>query len=215
MDFDKETLNTTKEDYLKKLCKTFNPIAITTGFNHTFGKQGLGTSQTLEDNQFKYGYKYFQIPAKTINGVIVSSSAIRTKLLSGDIKSANAMLGRNFMINGTIIKGAQLGRKLGFPTANLVYPMNIINIPYGAYVVETELDNQKFKGVMNFGIKPTLDNKHQIPLAEVHIINFNNDIYGKNITIKINNFIRTEQKFNSLEELKTQIEKDIQVCLKS
>ena len=212
LDFNKETLNTTKDEYLEQLYKKFQPSAITTGFNHTFGKLGEGNPKTLEDNQNKYGYKYFQIPPLVIENEIISSSNIREKLLSGNIKNANQMLGREFEISGEVIKGAQLGRTIGFPTANIIYP-ELIPIPYGAYAVELKLDSQNYKGVMNFGIKPTVNNKEKAPLAEVHILDFSQDIYGKNITIKIKDFIRKEQKFSSLEELKKQIKKDIQACL--
>lgn len=214
LDFSEKTLNTTDKEYLEQLHNNFKPLAITTGFNHTFGKMGKGTPQTLKDNQTKYSYKYFQIPAKKINDEIVSSSAIRTKLLSGNIKSANLMLGREFEISGEVTKGAQLGRKIGFPTANIIYPQNFVQIPYGVYTVEVDIQNNHYSGVMNFGIKPTINNNEQTPLAEVHIIGFNQDIYGKNIVVRIKDFIRPEQKFGSLDELKTQIEKDLQACLK-
>ncbi len=213
LDFNQETLNTTKEEYLKELYRKFKPSAITTGFNHTFGKMGEGNPKTLEANQELYGYRYFQIPPLTKNNEVVSSSIIRNKLLAGDIKTANLMLGRDFEISGIVIKGAQLGRTIGFPTANIIYPP-LIQIPYGSYAVEVELNNFKYKGVMNFGIKPTVNNPQKMPLAEVHIIDFNQDIYGEMINIKIRDFIRKEQKFDSLDELKAQIKKDIEVCLK-
>ena len=193
-------------DFLKK---EYNPISISTGFNYTFGKDRCGTTKTLECNQEKYGYTYFCIPPLKYNDDIISSTLIKQKLTTGDVFYANKLLGSNFTISGIVKKGEQIGRTIGFPTANIDYPNNIVKIPYGVYCVKL---NDK-RGIMNWGIKPTVHNTLR-PISEAHIFDFDGDLYGRNLRIEVLNRIRGEIKFNSLEELKRQIKKDIKKCLK-
>ena len=192
--------------------KTFAPIAITTGFNHTFGKSKCGTPSFLDENKAKYNYEYYQIEPHKIGDDIVSSSQIRKFLKNGNITNANIFLGRDFTIEGVVIKGQQLGRTIGFPTANILYPQELVKIPFGVYSVNVIINNNEYQGIMNFGVKPTIDSNNRMPLAETHICNFNQDIYGEKILIKIKKMIRPETKFNSLDELKTQIKKDLELC---
>ena len=117
------------------------------------------------------------------------------------------MLGYNFSISGIVIKGQQIGRTIGFPTANITYPSEIIDLPFGAYSTDVILDNKSYKGVANFGIRPTVSGKSAS--LEVHILDFNQDIYNQKITVTFNKMLRKEKKFSSLEELKSQIRKDI------
>lgn len=211
LDFDEKLLNTTCDEYLQILVEKFAPISITTGFNHTFGKSGCGNPEFLEQNQHKYGYKYFQIPPMLIDGEVVSSSLIRKKLLSGDVIGANKLLGREFFISGEVIKGNQIGTKIGFPTANISYPEKIVKLPFGVYSANVEIDGITHKAILNYGVKPTV-NGSSTPVAEVHILEFNRDIYGEKIKIYVNHMIRGEKKFESLDALKNQIIKDIQAC---
>lgn len=213
LDFDK-ICNLTAEDYLENiLIKRFSPCGIFTGFNHHFGINRTGNPDFLYKNQEKYGYKYFSIPALKYNNQIVSSSAIRNFIKNSDIINANLMLGREFSLKGTVIKGNQIGRTINFPTANMVYPENIITPKNGVYLVTAELnDGRLFDGIANFGIKPTISNNGSI-LLETHILNgFNEDIYGQVIKILFKKFIRPEQKFKNLDELKEQIKRDISSC---
>ena len=128
-------------------------------------------------------------------------------LSSGNIKKANKFLGRNFTINSTVIEGQKLGRKLGFPTANLFYPDDVVKIPHGVYCAKV-FDKP---AVLNWGIKPTIGSEQEV--IEVHILNYNRDLYGKEIMVEILDKVRDERKFNSLEELKKQIKEDIKQCL--
>ena len=210
--FDKLLAETSCEKYLEELVKTFAPIAITTGFNHTFGKSKCGTPSFLDENKAKYNYEYYQIEPHKIGDDIVSSSQIRKFLKNGNITNANIFLGRDFTIEGVVIKGQQLGRTIGFPTANILYPQELVKIPFGVYSVNVIINNNEYQGIMNFGVKPTIDSNNRMPLAETHICNFNQDIYGKKILIKIKKMIRPETRFNSLDELKTQIKKDLELC---
>lgn len=200
-------VNITAEEYLEFLHEKFSPKVIITGFNHTFGANRKGDSEFLKNNQEKYGYKYFCIPPTLIEDTIISSSYIKELLLHGELKKANDLLTRPFSIISTVIEGKKLGRELGFPTANLQYPQNIIKLPYGVYKVQV---GDKL-GVLNWGVKPTIGSEEML---EVHILDFCENLYNKEIEIKFLSKIREEKCFKNLEELKSQIKKDIDECLK-
>ena len=204
--------NQTAQEYLETLIDRYHPNIISTGFNHTFGKNKLGDCEFLKQNQEKYDYKYICIPPYKINGETVSSTLIRNYLIQGNIETANNLLDSNFILEGTVIKGLQLGRKLGFPTANIKYPEKIVKIPFGVYKCEVFLD-KRYDAILNWGIKPTI-NKTKEPILEAHILDFDGDLYGKDIKIEVLDKIRNEQKFDNLEELKEQIKKDVEICLK-
>lgn len=193
------------DEYLKKLINIFNPKSITTGFNHTFGAKRQGNSDFLKE--YKKDFIYYCTAPTIIDNEVVSSTRIKNLIVSGEIEKANQLLQRNFSIKSTVIEGNKLGRKLGFPTANMEYPDNIVKLPYGVYKVKVL--NQI--AVMNWGIKPTIGAKETL---EIHIPNFNENLYNKTLEVEILSKIRNEKKFNNLEELKQQIEKDIEVCLK-
>lgn len=197
------------KDYLEFLIRKYNPVSISTGFNHTFGFNKSGNTDFLEQNQTKYGYKYYCIEPQKDNGEIISSTLIRNLLSDGNIERANKLLNSNFILEGTVIQGAQLGRKLGFPTANIMYPEEIVKIPFGVYKAKCN----GHAAILNWGIKPTVNNT-PVPIIEVHLLNFSGDLYGQKLKIEVLKKIRDEKKFNSIDELKTQIEKDIEECLK-
>lgn len=194
----------TAEEYLRDiLVKYFTPLSISTGWNHNFGYKKSGDVEFLTQNSKKYGYEYFSLPPQKVNNTIISSTQIRKLLSCGELEKANSMLGQKFSIEGEIIKGNQIGRTIGFKTANLNYPAELIEIPYGVYSVESTYG----KGIANFGIRPTINGSHAV--LEVHILNFDKNIYGKKIRIEFNKMIRAEKKFSSLDDLKIQINKDI------
>ena len=202
------------EEYLVYLSKTYSPDSISTGFNHTFGLNKTGNSQFLENNQDKYGYKYICVEPCKANEQIVSSTLIRCLLKEGKIKNANSLLESNFVLKGKVEHGAKIGRTIGFPTANISYPEKIVKIPFGVYSVECSIKNfQKMRAIMNWGMKPTVHNTKE-PVVEIHILDFNGNLYGDDIKIEILDRIRGEQKFSNIDELKSQIAKDIQTCLK-
>ena len=127
-------------------------------------------------------------------------------LQNGQIELANKMLGKSFEIYGKVVEGQKIGRKLGFRTANIEYPVELVDIPFGVYVVQTQFG----KGIANFGIRPTITNESK-PVLETHILNFDNDIYGEILEIKFIRMLRKEQKFLSIDELKLQIQNDINI----
>ncbi len=204
----------TAEEYLQFLVNMYHPTHITTGFNHTFGFNKTGNPEFLEYNQSKYNYKYTCVPPVVENNEIVSSSLIRNYLSNGNISVANSLLESNFILEGIVEHGAKLGRTIGFPTANIRYPNDIVQIPYGVYASSVYIRGVKKTAILNWGMKPTVHNTKE-PVVEVHILDFSEDIYGMNISVEVLNRLRGEQKFNNIDELKNQIKKDIELCLMS
>ncbi|MGN0031792.1 MAG: riboflavin biosynthesis protein RibF [Candidatus Gastranaerophilaceae bacterium] len=192
------------------IVKYFYPLAISTGFNHHFGVDKTGDVKFLSDNQDRFDYLYSATPPQSIFGDVISSTAIRQFIKSGVVDMATSMLGRKFEVSGTVIKGRELGRTIGFPTANIIYPLDIIEPPFGVYDVDVTLDDGSVhRGLANYGISPTVTNDG-IAILEVHILDFNENIYDRDIKVSFTRMIRPEIKFNNLDELKTQIEFDIQ-----
>ena len=209
LDFDARLCRLSAEDYLKNiLIDNFSPKSISTGFNHYFGSKKSGGVDLLTKMQNIYGYEYFEIPPQKAGDDTISSTAIREALSKGQIQNANEMLGYNFTIKGEVVKGQQLGRKIGFRTANLVYPCELIDLPFGVYSVNVRYGELIYKGISNFGIRPTVSNSKQCSL-ETHILDFDKDIYGEEISVEFLKMIRAERKFASLSELKAQIGEDI------
>lgn len=209
LDFNSKLCMLSAEDYLREvLVGNFSPKSISTGFNHYFGAKKSGNVTLLAEKQLEYGYKYFEISPQKVLDKTISSTAIRELLSKGQIKNANEMLGYNFSITGEVVKGQQLGRTIGFRTANLIYPNELIDLPFGVYSTFVTLDGKKYQGVTNFGIRPTVSDSHKCTL-ETHILDFEKDIYGKYITVEFIKMIRAEKKFKSLDELKNQIIADV------
>lgn len=209
LDFNSKLCMLSAEDYLREvLVGNFSPKSISTGFNHYFGAKKSGNVTLLAEKQVEYGYKYFEIPPQEVFGKTISSTVIRELLSKGQIKNANEMLGYNFSITGEVVKGQQLGRTIGFRTANLIYPNELIDLPFGVYLTVVTLGGKKYQGVTNFGIRPTVSDSHKCTL-ETHILDFEKDIYGKYITVEFIKMIRAEKKFKSLNELKNQIIVDV------
>lgn len=197
------------EEYLKDcLYKNFSPKAIVTGFNHTFGAKKSGNEKLLYDLQKDFGYEYIEIQPEKMDDEIISSTAIRNYLSNGEIQKANKMLGKNFCIENEVINGQHLGRTIGFRTANILYPKNIIDIKNGVYGANVVVKNNRYRGILNLGVKPTVSNENKRVL-EVNIFDFDEDIYGENIKIEFEEMIREENKFSSIDELKFQIAKDV------
>lgn len=207
LDFEK-LAGLSAEEYLENiLIKHFSPKSISTGFNHNFGHNKTGDVKFLEQESIKYNYKYFALPPQKYDGEVISSTKIRKLLSDGQIDTANKMLGRNFIIEGTVIKGRQIGRTIGFRTANILYPLELIDIPFGVYSVLVNYASQTYQGIANFGVRPTVNG--QGALLEVHILDFERDIYGEVLEVKFIKMLRTERKFDSLDSLKQQISRDI------
>jgi riboflavin kinase/FMN adenylyltransferase len=199
------------EDFVKKiLIKRLKVQHLTIGYDFTFGKNREGNFKTLES--FSLDLKEVS-PVKKL-GKTCSSTQIRKLISEGKITEANKILGRNFTINGLVNLGRKIAAQLDFPTANLKTKSRMIRPKFGVYKTTTFIPhlNKKFNSVTNFGIKPTLNSREYEPIFETHIINFNQDLYGKKIHVEFLKFIRPEKKFSSLPDLKKQIMKDIKSC---
>jgi riboflavin kinase/FMN adenylyltransferase len=201
-------------EYLEEvLVKYFSPKAISTGFNHHFGVNKTGNVIFLSECQSRYNYIYLATPPQSIFGDIISSTAIRAFIKTGVVDLASSMLGRKFEVSGTVIKGHELGRILGYPTANIVYPLDIVEVPYGVYDVDVTFDDGSVhRGLANFGIKPTVS-EEDVPSLETYIIDFDGNLYDKDIKVAFTRMIRPEVKFQNIEELKAQIDLDVQSLL--
>ena len=177
------------------------------GHDHRFGENRTATIHELISFGEKYHFEVEQINAEAINKIAVSSTNIRTALANGSIQLANRYLGYDYFFSGKVILGKQLGRTLGFPTANLILLEPYKLIPKeGAYIVYSALNNTRIFGMMNIGNNPTLgENERSI---EVHFFDLNEDLYDSVLCISLLAFIRPEEKFSSVEALKTQLEKD-------
>ena len=207
--FNKNIANLSAIDFVEKfLIKKLKIKHLVVGYDFIFGKDRLGNANLLQKLATTYNFSFHQIAAKgNVKQEVYSSTKIRKFIKNGDIKLANQMLGRNYQIDGTVIKGKQLARNLGFPTANFLPKKDLIKLKLGVYKVNVVLGNKKYLAVMNFGVKPTFEDIKQ-PVFEVHIIDFKKDIYGKKIFVDLVDFIREEKKFNSVEELINQITND-------
>lgn len=179
------------------------------GYDHQFGKNREGSVDYLKEVCDTYGFDVIEIDAQEMNEVNISSTKIRKALSEGDMELAERYLGEPFEINGVVVEGQALGREIGFRTANIDLKSEVKILPFiGVYAVNVLFpDNRVFEGMMNIGSRPTIS-EEQDATIEVHLFDFNEDIYGKELTIQIGKRIRAEQKFDSLEELKNQLTQD-------
>ncbi|MCG2460605.1 bifunctional riboflavin kinase/FAD synthetase [Flavobacteriaceae bacterium F89] len=182
------------------------------GYDHRFGRNRNANINDLVAFGNALDFQVEEIPAQEVDEVSVSSTKIRKALKEGEVKTANAYLGYEYMLTGTVKKGRGLGRQLGFPTANLTIAESYKLIPKnGVYAVKSVLNGQTVNGMMNIGYNPTVSGTEKT--IEIHFFNFNQDLYGQRIQIDILEWIREEEKFDSLEDLKTQLQKDKQTVL--
>lgn len=201
------------EEYIKEvLIKTFCPKYIITGFNHTFGLNREGTGELLK--KFNSVYNYVEIEPVSILNTLVSSTNIKKAIKEGEIEIANKMLNRNFSIKGKVVKGAQIARKLGYNTANIFWNEKIVKPGYGVYSGLVDYEGASYAALINFGIRPSVD-KDLKETLEVHLIGFEGNLYDKTIEVEFSSKLRDEIKFNSLEELKNQIDKDYETLKNS
>lgn len=188
---------------------------ISVGQNFRFGRRRLGTTADLRAIAAQHHVHVHIADLQLCGGERISSSAIREALQQGDLEKANRLLGRPYQINGLVIQGQQLGRKLGFPTANLDVPPNKFLPRYGVYFVQVQCcgsENRltRWPGVMNLGKRPTVDGLQQT--VEVHVLDWSGDLYGQSLTVHLEKFLRSEQKFDSLDALKAQIQADCETA---
>jgi riboflavin kinase/FMN adenylyltransferase len=178
------------------------------GFNHHFGKDRQGSFDALKEYDQKGGFTTERLTKVEVDGEGVSSSRIREYVWQGNLEKVNKMLGYQFTVSGHVIHGNKLGRELGFPTANIEAPEIYKILPAeGVYAVEADINGDTFEGMLNIGIRPTVDNRG-VKSIEANFFNFTGNLYDKHLTLKFFNRIREERKFGSLEQLKRQINVD-------
>lgn len=208
--FSREFSRLTALDFVRDiLVNQLNISKLIIGYDHHFGKNREGNIEQLTEYSHLYDFTVEEIPAQDIDEVSVSSTKIRKALANGHLKTANNYLGYNFSLTGKVVNGKQLGGKIGFPTANIDIPEDYKLIPKtGVYIVKSIIDNTTIYGMMNIGNRPTVDGEHQT--IEVHYFNFNQNLYGKELTIELLYYLRDEQKFDSVSGLISQLKKDEQ-----
>lgn len=207
VEFDKNIMQLPPEEFVSSIANRFNACGLIVGFNYRFGYKNLGDVELLEKLGKVYGFKLYVMEPIEYAGEPISSSRIRNVLTEeGNIKKATLMLSRPFMIEGTIIKGKQLGRKLGFPTINLDYDRSFVLPRGGVYYTNVEYMGSVYRGITNIGYNPTVQNSKLS--VETFILDFSEDVYGKGVKIYFIDRIRDEKKFYSLEELSLQLSKD-------
>ena len=204
----REAMDYSPNEFIEKiLIESLNARVVTCGFDYHYGKGGKGNATTLHDELKKRGIRVFAKEPILLGDEIVSSTAIRGLISKGEIEKANTMLGRCFSYDFTVRKGDGLGRTMGFPTINQFFSKDFIVPKYGVYASKVFFENKWYPSVTNVGIRPTVAKDSM--RSETCILDFSAVLYGKNVEVCLMKFIRDEKKFNSLEELSAQIEKDI------
>ncbi len=205
--FTEEFRQTSPEDFVSILKNDFNAEHVIVGFNFRFGKDRAGDAHMMAKLCHGLGMACTIASPVLYNGEAVSSTRIRSEIRNGNMEAASAMLGRDFFVTSTVSQGKRLGRGLGFPTANIIADSLSLLPKKGVYASWVEIDGMKHCSVTNVGHNPTVSNSGKT-MIETHIINYSGDIYGKELAVHFARFLRDEQKFSSLDELKNQIKLD-------
>jgi riboflavin kinase/FMN adenylyltransferase len=211
--FDESFSKLTAQEFVKTvLVDKFNIQKIIIGHDHRFGRNRTANIDDLITFGKEYGFEVEQISVQEIKEVSISSTKIRNALTEGNMALANEYLGYDYFLTGTILKGKQLGRTIGFPTANLQIEEDYKLIPRnGAYVVKSSINQKTVFGMMNIGYNPTVGEGNLS--VEIHYFDFEADLYDQKISVSILEYLRPEQKFDSVDLLKTQLEKDKETAL--
>lgn len=200
------------DDYVKLiLVEKLNVRKVVVGYDHRFGRNRTASLEDMYNYADIYDFEVIEIDAKKIKSTAVSSTKIRKAIDEGDIALANSYLGDPFTLEGVVVHGDKRGRELSYPTANIELQNKHKIIPkQGVYLIQSDLDNQVVYGMMNIGTKPTFDTTN--PSIEVHFFDWNGDLYGQTLQVKLLKWVREEQKFDSVEELQAQIHADERYC---
>ena len=194
------------QDFCQMLLEQHSAAGFVCGSDFRFGKGGQGNAQSLQDFCREHGLRCGVVPQQEKEGIRISSTYIRSLLEQGQIEKANAFLGHPHVLSGIVTKGKQVGRTIGFPTANLAYPTELLKLPYGVYACKAVVDGACYRAVTNIGTRPTVAGEGVN--AESHLLNFSGDLYGKVLQLEFYDFLRGEHKFPDLPSLEEQIQKD-------
>jgi riboflavin kinase/FMN adenylyltransferase len=208
--FDKQFAATEPEDFVQQLVEHSKPLReICVGHEWSFGKNRRGNLELLKKLGAQFDFNVVGIPQVKVNGELVSSTTIRQAIEAGDLRKAAEMLGREYTILGTVVRGDDLGKKIGFPTANLS-AHNEQFPPNGVYFAEAKLNGVAYPGVANLGYRPTVSSSKTERILEIHLLDFERDIYGKDLEVRFIRYLRPEKKFEDVDALTRQIERDVQ-----
>ena len=207
--FDRKLMELSPEDFVAGVLKDrLEAVHVVCGHDYTFGYQGLGNAESLRELCATIGLGCDVIDPVVAEGEKVSSTRIRKLLQAGDVETANRLLGHRHFFTGIVTHGNQLGRKLGFPTANLSLPEGVLELPYGVYATRMILpDGTQHKAVTNVGVRPTVDG--QFVTVESCLMDFSGDLYDRQVRVEFCKFLRPEQKFDSVEALAEAIRRDL------
>ena len=205
-EFNEKFMKITPEEFIKMLVEKFNAKGLVVGFNYKFGYKNSGDINLLRQLQKKYNYELYVMEPYTYKNEVISSTRIRKAIEEGNVEEAYEMLNRPYSLKGTVVYGKQIGRTIGFPTANLDYDKNFILPSEGVYYTSVKVNNKLCKGITSIGYNPTVGGK--VLTVESYILDFKEDIYGKDIEVNFIKKIRDNIKFNGIDELKDQLEKD-------
>ena len=216
IEFDNSLAQLSAYDFLSNfIINPFNPKDVVIGYDHHFGKGREGNASFLDKYSSLHNYSLKVVEAYKINGDIISSSLIRSLIQRGDVLRSKELLGYNYSLRGTVVKGNSIGREIGFPTANIdvksieqIFPQN------GVYLIKSKINEDYYHGMCNIGYKPTLTSGDKMSI-EVHFFNYNKfDLYNKKLDIEFVDYVRSERKFENIEDLKLQLSKDRDYCRK-
>jgi len=204
--FDMRLASTDPEEFARRMAQEHGMAAAIAGFNYTFGSKGSGNMDKLREYGAKYGFEVREIPPLERDNLPVSSTRIRAAVEAGDMDAANDMLGRAYSITGPVIANKGIGRRIGFPTANVRADSGLVLPKKGVYACSVLLDGKRYGAATNVGCNPTVHG--ECITIEPHILNFNEGIYGKILTVEFLEYLREEIRFPSVEELSAQIGRD-------
>ena len=208
--FDKTFAATPPEDFVQQLVTCSKPLReICVGHEWSFGKDRRGNLDLLKKLGARFHFDVVGIPPVKVNAAVVSSTAIRHAVEKGDFAAAAAMLGRQYTILGTVKAGARLGKKLGYPTANLSAHSEQFP-PNGVYLAEARIRGTSYHGVVNLGYRPTVSSATAERVLEIYLLDFDRDIYGEDVEVRFVRYLRPEKKFENIDALVRQIERDVQ-----
>jgi len=209
INFDKKFAATPPEKFVEQLVAHSKPLReICVGHEWSFGKDRRGNLALLKELGAQFHFHVVGIPPVKVNGAVVSSTAVRQAVEKGDFATAAVMLGREYTILGTVKAGEKLGKKLGYPTANLSAHSEQFP-PNGVYLAEAWIQEVLYHGVVNLGYRPTVSSGRSERVLEIYLLDFNRDIYGENVEVRFVRYLRPERKFDNLEALVRQIEADV------
>lgn len=208
--FDLETSRLSARQFIEQLYDRFHFEHLLIGYDFALGKDREGNADVLRSIGVDFGYSVDQIPPYRFQGSLVSSSRIRQELRGGNVRAAAALLGRNFEVDGEVVKGDDRGKSLGFATCNLAVHPELVDIKPGVYACQAVVGGKTWMAVTNIGFRPTFGEDLESPRIEAHLLDFSGDLYGQRVRLFFVDRLRDEKKFSEVSELIAQIKKDVE-----